>query len=145
MMTSPLADDLDHVLAATGEAWSDIRGQRIFLTGGTGFFGKWLVESFCWANDRLKLDATLLVLSRDPQAFNRAMPHLASRADLEFHVGDVRDFVFPTVPCSHVIHAATPSTGLPSSGQELYLTAMIIGVLCASWSLPAIVVPRSCC
>jgi len=125
-MQSPLAEDLDHVLAATGELWRELRGQRVFLTGGTGFFGKWLVESFCWANDRLQLDARLLVLSRNPQAFSRAMPHLAGRPDLEFLVGDVRDFEFPTVDCSHVIHAATPSTGLPETGEELYLADMIL-------------------
>ena len=89
-----------------------------FFTGGTGFFGKWLVESFCWANDRLKLGANLLILSRDPPAFNRAVPHLAGRADVEFHVGDVRDFKFPATQCSHVIHAATPSTGMASLGKS---------------------------
>src|SRR5579859_2601230 len=106
---SPLAADLDRILAATEDLWSEVRGRRVFLTGGTGFFGKWLVESFCWVNTRLKLDASLTVLSRDSDAFFQAMPHLAGRADLKFHIGDVRDFTFPTGQFSHIIHAATPS------------------------------------
>ena len=76
-MKNPLAEDLDHVLAYTGDIWPELRGARLFLTGGTGFFGCWLLESFAWACDRLGLNATATVLTRSPQAFHRKSPHLA--------------------------------------------------------------------
>ncbi len=53
-----------------------MRGQRIFITGGTGFFGCWLMESFCHANRALGLDARATVLSRDPAKFTLKCPNL---------------------------------------------------------------------
>ena len=104
------AEDLDHVLAHTRELWAEVRGQSIFITGGTGFFGLWLLESFARANDTLALGARAVVLTRDPAAFARKAPHLAARADLEFIRGDVRDFAFPPGRFPFVIHAATEAS-----------------------------------
>ena len=64
-MTNPLAADLDCILASTSELWEEMRSQRLFITGGTGFVGRWLLESFAWANDQLGLNATAVVLSRN--------------------------------------------------------------------------------
>jgi len=75
---NPLANDLDHVLVHTQGLWEELRGKRIFITGGTGFFGCWLLESFAWAHDKLGLNATAVVLTRDKAAFARKAPHLAA-------------------------------------------------------------------
>jgi dTDP-glucose 4,6-dehydratase len=108
-MANPLADDLDHVLAHTAGLWDSLRGARLFLTGGTGFFGCWLLETFLWANDHLGLGASVVVLTRDPDAFANKAPHLASHRSVTLHTGDVRTFAFPQGAFSHVIHAATTS------------------------------------
>ncbi|HHT9114537.1 MAG: NAD-dependent epimerase/dehydratase family protein [Chloroflexi bacterium] len=108
-MQNPLADDLDHVLAHTTGLWDELRGERLFITGGTGFFGCWLLESFAWANDNLGLNATAVVLTRNWEAFRRRAPHLASHHAIQFHIGDVRSFQFPVESYSYIIHAATES------------------------------------
>lgn len=55
--------DLELILERTLPLWEEVRRQRIFLSGGTGFFGCWLVESFCHINQALGLDARIVVLT----------------------------------------------------------------------------------
>jgi dTDP-glucose 4,6-dehydratase len=118
---NPLASDLDHVLAYTEGLWEELRGQRIFITGGTGFIGCWLLESLAWANDKLNLKASAVVLTRNPKLFAAKMPHLAGRSDLVFLQGDVRDFTFPAGAFAFVIHAGTTSSA-PVEPLEMFGT-----------------------
>src|SRR5262245_52760276 len=107
---SLFSNDLESVLAHTLSGWDELRKRRVLITGGTGFFGMWLVESFLKANESLGLEAELFVLSRNPKSFLQRAPHLAERPGLRFHVGDVRTFDFPAGHFSHVIHAATEAS-----------------------------------
>ena len=69
--SNPLAEDLDHILAHTEGLWEELRGQKIFITGATGFFGCWLLESFAWANEKLNLKAEIVALTRNLENFQR--------------------------------------------------------------------------
>jgi len=121
-----LAEDLDYILAHTEPLWDDLRGQRLFITGGTGFFGCWLLESFAWANDRLGLDANAVVLTRNPGEFQRKAPHLVSHPAIDLYLGDVQDFAFPAGHFSHVIHAAA-EVGAASQGDAARILDTIVG------------------
>jgi nucleoside-diphosphate-sugar epimerase len=113
-MTSPPLpiEDLDWILAHTKELWEEMRGQSLFITGGTGFFGCWLLESFCHINRVLNLNARISVLTRDPKAFRRRCPHLANDAALSLLMGKLQEFVFPEGVFRYVIHAATEASAI---------------------------------
>lgn len=123
---NPLATDLDHVLQFTPGLWDDLRRARLFITGGTGFFGMWLLESFAWANERLGLDARATVLTRDAKRFAAKAPHLATRADIAFVEGDVTTFASPAGEFSHVIHAATEASAALNEGDPLRMSDTIV-------------------
>jgi len=126
MSRNRLAVDLDHVLEHTRELWAELRGERIFITGGTGFFGCWLLESFAWANERLDLNASALVLSRNLDAFRKKAPNLAENPAIRFHPGDIRSFEFPDGKFSHIIHAATESSTKLNEEEPLTMFDTIV-------------------
>lgn len=123
-MQNPLASDLDFILERTRDLWEELRGERIFITGGTGFFGSWLLESFCWINRRLSLGATAVVLCRNPDSFAAKAPYLANDPAIHFHPGDVRFFDYPDGRFSHVVHAAIAG---PQADPLLVLDTIIQG------------------
>jgi len=120
-------EDLDDIIARTKGLWEELRGQRIFITGGTGFFGLWLLESFTHANEALNLNASAVVLTRDPAAFHHKAPHLTNRPDLHFLQGDVRTFTFPPGPFPYVIHAATEASARLNAEAPQEMLDTIIG------------------
>ncbi len=94
------ARDLDHVIEHTVGVWESLAGQRIFLTGGTGFVGTWLCESLLRANRGI----SAVVLTRHPEQFPFTNPAVQPLC------GDVRTFDFPDGEFPYVIHAATPAS-----------------------------------
>ena len=120
------AADLDHIAAHTAPLWDEVRGQRIFLSGGTGFFGTWLTECFLHINRTLDLQAHLTVLTRSPSSFATKSPHLAQDPSLTLHEGDVRNFVYPPGEFANVIHAATQASAQQAAEQPLAMLSTIL-------------------
>jgi len=126
MRDNPLARDLQEIALRRDINWEALAGARLFITGGTGFFGTWLLESFAWANRYYELGATATVLSRDPVRFARRAPHLAGDPAITMWSGDVRTFTPPSGAFSHVIHAATETTSQGPS-DPLRMVDTIVG------------------
>jgi len=114
--------DLEHVLEHTRSLWEEVRGKSIFITGGTGFFGMWLVESFLHINKRLSLGASICILTRNKEAYSSKAPHLVADPSLSLVEGDVRSFEFPRDKSyEFVIHAGTTSSA-PVPPLEMFST-----------------------
>ena len=92
------------------------RDRRIFITGGTGFFGRSILSML---KRGFLPDTEFVLLSRDPKRFENSVPELAKLPKVRFVVGDVRDFPFPAEHFDFVIHGAAPAlTSLPPGEQR---------------------------
>jgi len=125
-MPNPLERDLEMICDRTAPLWEEMRGQEVFMTGGTGFFGCWLVESFCHVNRSLNLNARMTILTRDPEAFARKCPHLAADHAVRLLQGDVRSFDFPDREYRFVIHAATQASARQAAEAPLEMLSTIV-------------------
>jgi nucleoside-diphosphate-sugar epimerase len=103
--------------------WDDLRCARLFITGGTGFFGRWMLESLLRANDELGLGVQAELLTRDPAAFATAAPHVAAHPAVTLIAGDVVTFAFPELAVTHILHMAT-ETELAGSRSASFETAV---------------------
>jgi dTDP-glucose 4,6-dehydratase len=126
-MAGVAAADLEHIDRHVGRRWEAFRGRDILITGGTGFFGKWLLESWVAANGQHGLGARAWVVSRDPDAFLAQMPHLRGATCLEFVQGDVQTVTLPaSLRVSHVIHAATQASAALNQDAPLLMLDTIV-------------------
>lgn len=121
------AEDLEHIFAHTLPLWSPIGGRRFFISGGTGFFGAWLLESLIYCNRKLRLDLSATVLTRDPDVFRARMPHLAVEPAIELLRGDVRDFVIPDGGFDFVLHGAVSTSAEAANRPAELLSTLIHG------------------
>jgi nucleoside-diphosphate-sugar epimerase len=127
-MTWRFQDDLDAIFAALAADWLRLKGARLFITGGTGFIGRWLLESLRDADMRLGLGMEAVILTRDPAAFAARVPHLAAHPAFTFVPGDILDFAMPDGDFGHVIHGATyASADLNARDPRLMFDTIVTG------------------
>lgn len=98
---------LRRICDAAHEDLQQLRRARIFLTGCTGFLGKWIIESLLWADAHLHLDLRLFVLTRSARSTLASVPEWMHHAALELVEGDVLSWQ-PTssLGITHIIHGA---------------------------------------
>jgi len=120
MSSKPLDPiDLDQAVDAVRPGWQGLRNARVFVAGGTGFFGTWLLVSALRAEGRHGLGLELTVLTRNPDAFRERSPHVASHPAVRLHAGDVRSFELPRARFTHLVHCATASSDVPDDLGQL--------------------------
>ena len=95
--------DLKEILDSSYHSLAVLKGKRIFLTGGTGFFGKWILSAINYANEKKSLNIEVFVLTRNKNKFLKEYPWLSN---FEFVEGDLQNFEFPNLGFDYVIHAA---------------------------------------
>src|SRR5215469_8587208 len=120
-------NDLEHIFTHTLALWEEARGKRIFLSGATGFFGAWLLESLLHANRALNLNLSATVLTRDPEAFAGRMPHVAADPTITLRRGHICKFDLPEFDFPYVVHAAAPTTAAASREPAALLQTLVDG------------------
>lgn len=102
-----LESDRKSLIEGLAAIYDQLNSKKIFITGGTGFFGKWLLNSIKLMNAEFNANINAIVLSRNPDSFLEAFPHLKGDPAFEFQRGDLLNFDLPTGKIDFVIHAAS--------------------------------------
>ena len=110
--------DVAHILRHAAAELEELRGKILFLTGGTGFFGKWLLAGLCHADAELGLGLRITVLSRNPATFLQRHSELAAVPCLQFEQGHIIDFPLADHRPDYILHAAADTTAFTNETEE---------------------------
>ena len=125
----PLVEDLDRIVEVAADDLASLDGARLFVTGGTGFVGTWLLEALVWSRHRRGGGPDLEVLTRDPEGFAVRSPHLAVTGAVGMLRGDIRSPFMPSAVPDVIVHAATPASAvLNESSPRLMYDTIVDGM-----------------
>jgi len=99
-----------------------LNNSSLFITGGTGFFGRSLLRRMLEISRHIDLkDGAVTVLARNPDAFLNSYPEFSKENWLRFRKGDILQSLEKIsnegLKYSHVLHAAADSTLGPKMGS----------------------------
>ncbi|MFA6716105.1 MAG: NAD(P)-dependent oxidoreductase [Victivallaceae bacterium] len=102
-----------------------LRNKKIFLSGGTGFFGKSILDYL----NRAVWNGHLYILSRNPDNFCKKNPELIKLPGLNFVQGDIRNFNYSSLPdFDYAIQAATEThSGLAEEKPDEMYSVIVEG------------------
>ena len=103
---------------------AELKNKKILISGGTGFFGLWILSLINFLNGR---DAQIFVwvISRNPENFLKKFPFFRKLDWLKFVTGDVKNIKFSNQSMDYVIHAAT-DTSMDAHAKHLQMLDNII-------------------
>jgi len=92
--------DLREIVQSLDELKAEIENKKIFITGGTGFLGRWLVDGL------LALGAKVTVLTRNREKALEINPYWKSNPNISLIEGNLSGRLHVEMAFDEVIHAA---------------------------------------
>lgn len=123
------AEDIDFILEKLKTLIPQLafHDQKILLTGGTGFFGKWLTQALLAMNDRWQLGNELTILTRNKERAYVELPWLVGRPDVTIIEGDIQTAEFAENFTSIIHGAAAASQDLNERHPEIMFDTIVNG------------------
>lgn len=125
-----LEDDFAQIVHDGSRSFGALKDAHIFLTGGTGFIGTWLLEAIHFANRTQNFNIQVTVLTRNPKGFREKKPHLAKEKSFDFITGDIVNLPTEVLQAkgnyTHLIHAATDASADLNENNPLQMFDTVV-------------------
>ena len=109
-----IEDDFADIAKQGLRSFEQLKAGHLFLTGGTGFIGTWLLEAIAFINQSQDYNIEVTILTRSPEGFRAKYPKLYEEPNFHYVAGDVTnlpsEIVSSKIQFTHLIHAATDAS-----------------------------------
>jgi nucleoside-diphosphate-sugar epimerase len=120
-----LDSDFEFIYKKSEDIFSSLSNSKLFITGGTGFFGKWLLGAISYANKAHGCQIKVTALTRNPELARKNTADLFSTG-ITLLAGDIRTFSLRENDFDYLIHGATSSDAKIQNEQPEELRSVIL-------------------
>jgi len=113
-----ISSDISLLIKRSAIDIEKLRGKKIFITGGTGFFGVWFLATLIQIKKYLNGNLDIIVLTRSKNIFLTKYQNLNFHNNIEFIHGDIRTFKYSRRDITHLVHMATTSASETFYGES---------------------------
>lgn len=100
---------IESIIAKGEKYFFELKRARILLTGGTGFFGIWLLSIFKNLYQSNKFKGEIYLITRSKESFLNANPQFKNCDFLIIIQGDIKTVILDDIKPDHLIHFASTS------------------------------------
>ena len=113
-----ISEDVKVIHSRLGPALTSLQNKKIFITGGTGFFGRWLLQILCTLVRDENYQIDIYLLSRNPGLFIKEHANFPFTQFIHFIEGEVTNFKLPDIEFDYLIHMATTAAAETFAGED---------------------------
>ena len=122
--------DFAHISDHAKRSFDELKGAHIFLTGGTGFIGTWILEAIRFVNESQGANIQVTILTRNPENFHSKYSHLFEHSNFHYLAGDVVKLPYKNLASvekfTHLIHAATDASAELNEANPLQMFDTVV-------------------
>ena len=98
--------DVEQLILRSAVKVESFRGKTILVTGGTGFFGIWMLLAWLRIKQTLNDEMRIIVISRSPENFIQTYKQYAQLKNVEYIKSDITKFKLNQTKVNYLIHMA---------------------------------------
>jgi len=125
-----IEQDFESVITQGKNSFENLKYSHIFLTGGTGFIGRWILEVINYYNTNNQTKIKVTILTRSPEKFKIEYPFLYNNLNYKFISGDIQsineELLINSSDYTHLIHAATDASAELNEADPLKMFNTIV-------------------
>ena len=116
-------EDLDEIVLTSKESFNKLENATVFVTGGSGFFGKWIISSIIHANLSLTTKIKVHTITRNLEKFKIECPDYFLDPNVSIIEGDLRSLENKELNCDYLIHTAANVLTGSLENREDYISS----------------------